>query len=177
MAVLLEAISVIIRIDAIHKLYPGGWEKFRDAAPNQTLCADSKLARIGFMSPVDAESFVKELEKYGLVYIDNGSCKDIVVADQQSGVAMPCDWVQCRSISIDGNNIKACQAVNDDALQLMTPDAWQFEGSLSQTYTFTPTKHVDKSLKFLRHEDGIDVYLNTITGKESYQGRTGERQD
>jgi len=107
--------------------------------------------------------------------MDNGSCKDIVVADQQRGVAMPCDWVQCGSVSIEGNDIKACQAVNDDSFQLMTPDAWQFEGSLSQTYAFAPTEHVDKSLKFLRHEDGIDVYLSTLTGKESYVGRTGER--
>ncbi len=175
MAVLLEAISVIIRMDAIQKLYPGGWEVFRDAAPNQTLCADSKLARIGFMSPVDVESFVKELEELRFVYMDNGSCKDIVVADQQRGFAIPCDWAQCGSVSIEGNDIKACQAVDDDSFQLMTPDGWQFEGSLSQTYAFAPTEHIDKSLKFLRHEDGMDVYLNILTGKEVYLGRTGER--
>jgi hypothetical protein len=174
MAVLLEAISVIIRIDALHKLYPGGWEAFRNAAPNQTLCADSKLARIGFMSPVDVESFVKGLEKCGLIYMDSGVCKDIVVADQQQGFSIPCDWAQCGSVSIEGNDIKACQSVDDDLSQLMTPDGWQFEGSLSQTHAFAPTEHVDKSLKFLRHEDGIDIYLNTLTGKEAYLGRTSE---
>lgn len=57
----------------------------------------------------------------------------------------------------------------------MTPDGWQYQGSLSQTYAFAPADHVDKSLKFLRHEDGVDVYLNSLTGKEVYLGRTGER--
>jgi len=28
-------------------------------------------------------------------------------------------------------------------------------------------------LKFLRHEDGLDVYLNVLTGEEAYIGRTG----
>jgi hypothetical protein len=128
MAVLLEAISVIVRIEAIQEHYPGSWDAFRDAAPNQTLCADSQLARIGFMSRVDVESFIKELEKYGLIYMDDGVCVDIAVADQQRGFAIKCDWAQCGSVSIDGNNIKACQAIEDDSFQLMTPDGWQYEG-------------------------------------------------
>lgn len=175
MAVLIEAISVIVRIPAIQDKYPGGWESFRDAAPNQTLCADSQLARIGFMSPVDVESFVKKLEKYGLVYMKDGECEDIAVADQQRGFAVQCNWAECGEVNIDGNSIKACRAIGDKSYQLMTPDGWKYEGSLSQTYAFAPTEHVDKSLKFLRHEDGLDVYLNTLTGKEVYLGRTGER--
>jgi hypothetical protein len=175
MAVLVEAISVIVRIGAIQDRYPGGWEAFRDSAPNQTLCADSRLARIGFMSPFDVKSFVKELEKHGLAYIKNGESIDIAVADQQRGFAIKCNWAKCGSVNIDGKNIKACQAVGDSSFQLMTPDGWQYEGSLTQTYAFAPTEHVDKGLKFLRHENGLDVYLNTLTGKEVYLGRTGER--
>jgi len=175
MAILLEAISVIERISAIHDRYPGGWKAFRDTAPNQTLCADNQLARIGFMSPVDVESFVKELERIGLVYLKNGESIDIAVADQQKGFACKCSWADCGSVTVDGNNIKACQAVGDDSFQLMTPDGWKYQGSLSQTYGFAPTEHADKSLMFLRHEDGQDVYLNTLTGKEVYLGRTGER--
>ncbi len=63
MAVLVEAISIIIRRTAIDKKYPGGWDAFVKNAPNQTLCADKKIARLGFMSPFDVESFIKGLEK------------------------------------------------------------------------------------------------------------------
>ena len=55
MAVLVEAISVIVRAAAIHQKYPGGWEAFKRIIPNQTLCADNELVRIGFMTPDDVE--------------------------------------------------------------------------------------------------------------------------
>jgi hypothetical protein len=56
MTVLVEAISVIIRRKAIDKNFPGGWDDFVKDVPNQTLCADDKLAQVGFMSPQDAKA-------------------------------------------------------------------------------------------------------------------------
>jgi hypothetical protein len=67
-AILVEAISVVIKRSAIDKNFPGGWDAFVEDCPNQTLCADSGLSRVGFMSPVDVESYVKHLEEIGLVY-------------------------------------------------------------------------------------------------------------
>jgi len=32
-------------------------------------------------------------------------------------------------------------------------------------------------MKFLRHENGLDVYLNQLTGKEVYMGRTADVND
>jgi hypothetical protein len=40
MAVLVEAISVIVRRDTIARRYDGGWPGFVAAAVNSTLCAD-----------------------------------------------------------------------------------------------------------------------------------------
>jgi hypothetical protein len=45
---------------------------------------------------------------------------------------------------------------------------------LSAGYDFVPTEQLDKSLVFLRHEGGLDVYFNRVTGKEVYVGRTGQ---
>ena len=45
---------------------------------------------------------------------------------------------------------------------------------ISREYGFVPNEHMGKSLKYLRHENGIDVYLNKVTGKEVYIGRTGK---
>lgn len=69
MAVLVEAISVIVRREAIDELFPDGWGKFIEIVPNDTLCFDDELARVGFMSPVGVEEFVRELESNGLRYI------------------------------------------------------------------------------------------------------------
>ena len=174
MAVLIEAISVVIKRTAIDDRYSGGWDAFVKDAPNQTLCADEHLARVGFMTPIDVESFIKRLELHGLVHLKDGIAQDIVVADQQRGVTTRCDWSEFGDVEIDRNSVKACKAVVDASSQLISPDGWVFEGSLSQTFMFTPTEHVDKSLTFLRHEDSLDVYLNALTGEEVYLGRTGK---
>jgi hypothetical protein len=175
MAVLIEAISVIVRMPAIIEIYPGGWEAFRDAAPNETLCADAKLARVGFMTPVDVEAFVKELESKGLTFAGSEAASNIAVVDQLAGFTDDCNWAESGSVNIDGNPIKLCRAVGDESHTLITPDGWVYEHSLSRTYTFVPNEHIEKSMKYLRHEKGLDVYLNTVTGKEEYIGRTGER--
>ena len=178
MAVLVEAISVIIKRSAIDEKFPGEWNGFLSQLPNKTMCADSELVRIGFMSPVDVESYVKLLESHGIQYKANGPAIDLVVADQQRGFAETCDWASFGRGSIDGNPdhvVAGCVAVNSSEGTLVTPDGWEYEGSLSQTFTFTPAESIDKSLKFLRHEDGLDVYLNELNGKEVYMGRTGEK--
>jgi hypothetical protein len=77
MVVLIEAISVVIRRNEIEASYPGGWKSFAADAPNSTLCADSQLARVGFMQPSDVQAYVSELERSGLVYEEGGSAKDI----------------------------------------------------------------------------------------------------
>ena len=57
-------------------------------------------------------------------------------------------------------------------IRLSTPDEWTFERSLSRSFGYAPEAHRDKSLRFLRHENGLDVYLNALTGTEVYVGRT-----
>ncbi len=65
MAVLVEAISVIVRRDAVNLRFSGGWREFLAIVPNSTLCSDEDLARVGFMSPLDIEAFVAFLERGG----------------------------------------------------------------------------------------------------------------
>ncbi len=178
MAVLIEAISVLIKRAAIDEKFPGGWEAFVEDVPNQTLCADSTLARVGFMSPVDVESYIKSLEKKRFVYLRDGKADDLVVVDQQRGFAATCNWAELRHGTLDGDSSKrvaGCQSTGGANDPLITPDGWKYDGSLSQTFAFVPTEHMDKSLKFLKHENGLDVYYNILTEKEVYIGRTGEK--
>ena len=37
---------------------------------------------------------------------------------------------------------------------------------------FVPTGAMKTTLRFLRHENGLDVYHDVLTGKELYVGRT-----
>jgi hypothetical protein len=170
-----EAISVIVRTDVLHEKFPGGWVAFRTGVPNRTLCSDDEIARVGFMTPADAEAYANDLSAYDIRYVVNGMARDLVVVDQLRGPMVVCDWIEFGHINLHGDpnrRVAACRKKGSQVKQVILPPDWKFESSLTATYGFVPTKHVDCSLRFLRQQDGLDVYLNELTGEEVFLGRT-----
>lgn len=176
MSVLIEAISVVVRADQLLKKFPGGWDAFKTIVPNQTLCADNEVVRVGFMTPQDVEAFIKKLQRIGLEFLRDGEAIDIAVADQMSGITSKCTWLEFGHVNMDGSGprIAACRLVGSRINQVVTPPDWKYEDSLSSSLGFVPSKRAAKGMKYLRHENGLDVYINPITGQEMYVGRTGE---
>jgi len=176
MAVLIEAISVVIKADALLSAFSGDWEAFKRIVPNKTLCADNELVRVGFMTPDDVQAFIEKLETYGLCFRKDGKALDIAVVDQQRGLTTECSWAEFGHVNIGNGKqrVAACRLIGSTLNQAATPPGWESENSLSAAFSFVPTEHADKVLKYLRHEDGLDVYLNPITGEEMYVGRTGK---
>jgi len=185
MAVLVEAISVIVRRDAIEKRYSGGWRSFLNAVPNKTLCFDEDLVRVGFMSPADAETFVRSLEKDGLTFIRNRQAIDIVVVDQMRGPTIQSGWLEFSHLAPEGteNKVAVCWLIKGERtasgvqlpsreMQLATPEGWHYEESLSANFNLVTDGDMGKKLKFLRRESGQDVYLDLATGREVFIGRT-----
>ena len=171
MAVLLEAISVIVRRDAIDRSYPGGWDAFLDAVPNQTLCHDSDLCRVGFMNPADVEAYVAALQNHGLVFQKDGEAVDLSVVDQLRGPTAPTPWLDFGTIQSPAMKIAACWPTGDHPNNIALPPGWAFEGSISEQNSFVTTEEMDDRMKFLRREDDNDVYLDLRTGKDVYAGR------
>jgi len=176
MAILIEGISVIIRATTLLSKFPGGWESFKKIVPNKTLCADNEIVRVGFMFPEDVESFVKKIQQMGLEFLREGEAVDIAVADQMRGLTSKCDWLEFGHVNMgdDGPKVATCRLVGSNIMEVVTPPDWEYEKSLSSSFGFVPSEHSDRSLKFLRHENGLDIYLNSLTGKEVCVGRTGE---
>jgi hypothetical protein len=137
MAVLVEALSVIVRRELITRRYPGGWPGFVADAANQTLCADCELARIGFMHPDDVGACVRRLEGVGFVFLDdNGSTPDTVVVDQREGPTTPCSWIEFFRQEVPGGSVAAARLVGSADRTLTCPDDWEFEDSLSRRLPF-----------------------------------------
>ena len=144
MAVLVEAISVIVRRDSIEAKYPGRWAAFVYEIQNQTLCFDEQIARLGFMSPPDAEAFVEKLKQRRLVFLNQDKAIDLAIVDQQLGVTTQCDWLEFGKIGFgdegkvsacsffDGPRVAAGVHFRGTSMQLATPVDWRFAGSLSQ---------------------------------------------
>jgi hypothetical protein len=166
MAVLCEAISVIIKVSSIDQFYKGGREEFKKHIPNSTMCSDGELVRIGFMSPSEVREYIDELIENGLQFVPEELSvetakgvfsfleeireeDDIIVVDQQKGAMIPCGWIEFAHLSIDeeDNKIAACWLFEGERMgygihmpaegfEISTPDGWSFEGSLSHQFTF-----------------------------------------
>ena len=83
-------------------------------------------------------------------------------------------WLEFGHVEIDGNRVATCRLAGSDDNIIIKPEGWKFEESLSASYIFVPEKSEGKSLQFLRHENGLEVFLNLMTGKEVYLGREGK---
>jgi hypothetical protein len=173
MAVLVEAISVLVKAQAIVEKYPGGWEQFQQDVPNQTLCADGELVRVGFMAPDDAQRYVGFLESMGLVFRSNGTCLDVAVVDQQRGFTITCNWADLGRVFIDREQtqkVSACRLKGSTQRIVSYPDGWDYEKSFSKDYHFVETENRDRELEYIRKEGGLVVYRHVPTGKMVYTG-------
>ena len=181
MAVLCEGISVIVRRDSIDHCLEGGWPAFQELVPNATLCSDGTLARVGFMDPRNVEEFVDTLEPLGLELF-----KDMAVVDQMSGPTRECEWLEFGRFQVgkseedkasmcwlfEGERIMGkALYINANAKELHTPPGWQYEGSMSQQFTFVPMEDLEDRMEFLRSDDELDVYRDRATDKEVFVGR------
>jgi hypothetical protein len=150
MAVLVEAISVVVRRSAISTKYAGGWSSFAADVPNATLCSDDDISRVGFMNPADVETYIALLRGRGLQFLSDEKFVDIAVVDQQRGPTMACDWLEFAKLNFgDRGKVSACwlfegpriaAGVHLPAKQmdLATPAGWTYEGSFSEKFVFVP---------------------------------------
>lgn len=177
MAVLVEAISVIIRSDAIEQRHLGGFEAFEAEIPNKTACSDGELVRIGFMVPADVEDYILRLSTKGLRYLVEGTATDIIVVDQQSGPLARCEWIEAGRVSLDPEGtqmITIAQLVNSQLEGFAAPPGWDYAESLSRSFGFVKDAHNQSAgMRFLRHENGRDIYWNEFTDKEVFVERSG----
>ena len=175
MAVLIEAICVVIKLNSIIRACPD-LMVFKEIIPNNTQCIDQHLVRVGFMVPEDMQAFIDKLESKGLVHLKDDKAIDMVIMDQTKGIIDLCDWIECSKMDLEeeGQSVFVCRLIGDESNEIEIPEGWTYETSLSNSYGYIPDGQIDKSLEFLHHENGCDVYRNKLTGEIVYIGRTGK---
>jgi len=170
MAVLVEGISVVIRRDAIEAKIKGGWQSFQDIVPNQTLCTDGQLARVGFTSPDDVEKFTQSMESGGLIFQKNGSAKDFSVVDMLTGPTVKTPWLEflCTSKTREISSCWLYEGPRDkgsgayfpsQSLEVAVPYGWTYEESLTAHHIFVPTAPQGRLLGLM---NGISTGIRRI---------------
>lgn len=168
MSVIIEGISVVLRIFTIEQKYNGGLVQYQRDCPNSTFCADEHLARVGFLAPPDVGRYLQGLEQQGLIFKQDGKCVDIAIVDQQRGFIVPCDWL---NFGRHPKGVAYCSLKGTEPGEIAVPSGWKLEDSLSVQFNFVSNEEKSERMEFLRHENGVDVFLDKQTGKTVYMGR------
>jgi ADP-ribosylglycohydrolase len=129
--VLVEAVSVIVRVAEIHRRLRGGWRTFVAMVPNKTLCADMELARVGFCTEADALAFIARLERSGLRFLHKNSAVDIAMADPARLLVVPCDWLVLEDVRLTatGSRVTAACLRGGKIARVAVPEGWMSSGT------------------------------------------------
>lgn len=87
MSVLVECLNVVVRRRAIEDRYPGGFAGYAADCPDETLCADAHLVRVGFMNKADVGEFcLRVLSRAGLASSPSGRPEDAEIPDESVAI-------------------------------------------------------------------------------------------
>ena len=181
MPVLCEAISVVVRRDSIDKYFQGGWDKFVRKISNPTMCTDGELVRVGFMASDHVQEFIDFLESEGLQFNQLNkeiqARNDFVVVDQIRGPMTECDWVEFGTFAFgeektpvascwlyEGKRVAYGSHISEKQLKnFATPRNWT-----PSKLDFVEPEEIGTRYKFLRTEDGLDVFWDSEAKKEVF---------
>lgn len=166
MAVLCEAISVVVDVRALAQRFPGGLEGYARSAPNRTFCCDGSVARVGFMNPRDAATWVDRIAAAGLTIGTPDS--DVAVVDQIAGITSPCDWLE----SATDGSIRIAWRAGEEPSQTFVPEGWSRE--LHDSITYVAREDLRDALAT---KDGkLVVMPDPETGKPLFQPQVTDDQ-
>ena len=123
------------------------------------------------MTPADVQAFVSELEADGLIFRLEEEAVDVAVVDQMRGLTIAAPWLQVIRVGHGDKHYLAAALAAQQPTKVAMPHGWKFEGSLSNNTVYVASGTEDDRIKFLRQENGLDVYLDLVTGKEVFVGR------
>lgn len=189
MAVLCEALSVIVRRDSIDKYFKGGWERFLGGIPNATMCTDGELVRVGFMTPNSVQEYIGLLERNGLqfqtkkkvlgIFGGGRQLNDIVVVDQHQGPTLQCDWIEFGKLPVGENKIRVSMCwlfegerlgvgihMKSKRMEVACPSGWSPEQE--PRLQFAGSEDIGSRYTFLRNEDGLGVFWDNEDKKEVF---------
>jgi hypothetical protein len=151
MPVICEAISIVVRTESLRKTVKDGLEWIRRFAPDDTLCEDGDLLRVGFLNQFQAERFVDQLVELGLKFEwgerESVEPLDMAVVDMCHGVLTDAPWLTFHRVTTNDGYVISFVShtpvllghtgyVRDGFnLHLVTPAGWQYQGSLSQVFS------------------------------------------
>ncbi len=155
MAVVIEAFSVILLLDAAEARTPGGAQALSAWAPHGTHCCDDDLFAISFMRSTDRAALVAELEKHGLELHRDFECAE-------EGAPLISNIIESGRYG----GVLAAWRTGADREPLVVPLNYH-----ANRVFFRSKDSANANLEFLERENDVEVYRDRQTGQRLYVGR------
>jgi hypothetical protein len=167
MAVLCDAISVIVAVQAIENNIPGGLETYRRNAP-KSFCTDGYITRVGFMNRDDVAYWIGKLQDFGLVFIEDTDSEaavaiDIAVVDQVKGPTCEVPWL---ATAVE-DGVRWAWSTTNGRGELVAHDGWSSEDSIR----LAGSQENPPAVSAVLHTQDFDLHIDSGTGKVRYTAR------
>ena len=176
MTILIEAISVVVRIDSLELLGSEISDRFYSSVSNnRTYYSDGKLARVGFMEEQDALDFVYFLESLGLVRLDNDTSVDFAILLQGQNDSVLCKWLDRSVVHYQERLLDVATFVDEEGnicleenpCGFVAADGW----SVDEAIVYHEPQDELKYLKSVSLGGGIIDHFLAPDGQTVYKGR------
>ena len=174
MAVLVQAVTVIIVNSALEQRFPGGLRAFEQSWSGPTYCSDGRISAVAFMSLEDARRFTTLLAARGFADPWATPARDIAVAIQGQGLLTPADWLKVDRRALDETpnapEVTTARLVGEELETFSAPPGWNARALES----LTPITLDEYELQGTLHSDGggeVLVYRHKETGVLRYVAR------
>ncbi|MGA8890625.1 MAG: tetratricopeptide repeat protein [Anaeromyxobacteraceae bacterium] len=158
MSIVIHAFSVVVPVEVLDALWPGGEAGYRAVAPRRTYRCDGHLAGVAFPDPADVRRWVEErLAPRGLVHERDGRAVDLTVVDPEEGPLLDCAWITFRRMGSWGE----ARLAGAPDVPIAGPAGWSPAGE--EPAPVEPGTAA--RMEFLGLEDAVAVLLDPRTGE------------
>lgn len=166
MAVLIEAICLVVPRQVLDVSFPGGTDGFLvDCTANDSVryaIADAHVAAVSTFDPQALEPLIERLADLGIVGADDSDrAFEFVFVDMQTGPVIRCDWL---SITHHRHGFTFVERVSQPTCAFETPQGWLLDQSWRLTRTDIREEGPD-SVMTLGINDGIETVLDLRSGQ------------
>ena len=128
MAVVIEVLSLVLRVDRVAQRFPGGWTAFESQVRDHpSYCNDGELARLAFLTQEDVAALAGDLRGSGL------QAEDMAVVDQDTGPVQPPEWLEFYHVDMatDGPKrpVPVVRLKGSTQTRTVFPKGWSWETS------------------------------------------------
>lgn len=175
MAVVIEAITIVVRRDAVRRAFRGNEAAFEALAPNRSGRKDAHLHAIGFMDHRDAAAFVtRALEPRGLTWARGVEAIDLTLVDQLTGLQHYTPWLEVGQYPVEGGAVTAAWLKGTEPGALSTHAGWNLQGYMGLART--PIDEMGAWQEVTSYYPGQRAILDPETGEKRYTVRNTVRE-